>query len=113
MEQIEQPAVNNVVPAKHDLHGSVFAEKKAILIAERDRQIQEIESKFQAQLSNLIAEYNIFDDNITVVSECTLCYDSKAVVLLKPCMHRVCQGCADKITVCPWDRGQIEKSINT
>ena len=41
--------------------------------------------------------------------ECCVCLDARVCVLLMPCGHRLCQGCASSVSVCP----QCQKTVNS
>ena len=83
---------------------SIFNQKKSHLMAERDLALLKVHELFNQKMNLLVAEYA----EETPLTECTLCYDAKALVVLKPCLHRVCKSCSEKITVCPWDRQKIK-----
>ena len=105
----ENPALETT--SKSTARELIFIERKAQAMAERDSEINEAKKKYNLKLEKLLREFQM-GDTTDAITECTVCYDAKAIVLLKPCLHRICQACSEKITVCPWDRGQVEKSIN-
>ena len=67
---------------------------------------KEIEDEFnllrsRKDISNYINKLRVAEE-LQMIRECPICYETKLSLYVGECMHLVCQNCYLKVTKCPY-----------